>query len=128
MHVVNSVKYLSITFDKKITWKLHIEMIEAKAFRTSIRIYSLFKSERLSANIKLIFHKALIRSVMTYTCPAPKFAAKPHPLKLLHLQSRIFRTIGNLPLPTSVRDMHMAFQILYVYENNIIMQASSRSN
>jgi hypothetical protein len=28
-------------------------MTEAKAFRTFIKIYSLFKSERLSANIKL---------------------------------------------------------------------------
>jgi hypothetical protein len=35
-------------------WRVHTEMIEAKAFRTVIRIYSLFKSERLSANVKLI--------------------------------------------------------------------------
>jgi hypothetical protein len=50
---VSSAKYLGVIFDKKITWRLHIEMIEAKAFRTFIIIYSLFKSERLSANIKL---------------------------------------------------------------------------
>jgi hypothetical protein len=37
----------------------------AKAFRTFIRIYFLFKSEHLSGNIKLTLHKALIRSVMT---------------------------------------------------------------
>jgi hypothetical protein len=40
---VNHVKYLGVFFDKRITWRLHIEMIEAKAFRTFIRIYSLFK-------------------------------------------------------------------------------------
>jgi hypothetical protein len=50
---VNSVKYLGVIFDKKVAWRLHIEMIEAKVFRTFIRIYSLFKSERLSTNIKL---------------------------------------------------------------------------
>jgi hypothetical protein len=50
---VNSVKYLGVLFDKRLTWRLHIEMIEVKAFRTFIRIYSLFKSERLSGNIKL---------------------------------------------------------------------------
>jgi hypothetical protein len=59
-------KYLGVIFDRKITWRLHIEMTEAKAFLTFIRTYSLFKSERLSANIKLTLHKALIRSVMTY--------------------------------------------------------------
>jgi hypothetical protein len=37
---VNHVKYVSAIFDKRITWRLHIEIIEAKAFRTFIRIYS----------------------------------------------------------------------------------------
>jgi hypothetical protein len=49
---VNSVKYLGVLFDKRMTCRLHIQMIEDKIFRTFIRIYSLFKSERLSANIK----------------------------------------------------------------------------
>jgi hypothetical protein len=62
-------RYLGVIFDERITWRLHIEMIEAKAFRTFIRNYSLFKSKRLSANIKLTLHKDLIRSVLTYACP-----------------------------------------------------------
>jgi hypothetical protein len=49
-----------------VTWRLHIEMTEAKTFRTFIRIYSLFKSKCLGANIKLAFHEVLIRSVMPY--------------------------------------------------------------
>jgi hypothetical protein len=67
---VNHVKYLGLIFGKRITWRLHLETIEAKAFRRFVIIYSLFKSERLSANIKLTLHKALIRSVMAYACPA----------------------------------------------------------
>jgi hypothetical protein len=67
---IKHVEYLGVIFDKRITWKLLIEMIEAKAFRTFITIYSPFNSERLSTNSKLTLHKALIRSVMTYTCPA----------------------------------------------------------
>jgi hypothetical protein len=35
---VSHVKYLGVIFDKRITWRLHIEMIEAKAFSTFIRI------------------------------------------------------------------------------------------
>jgi hypothetical protein len=42
-----------VIFDKRITWRLHTEITEAKPFRTFIRIYSLLKSERLNANIKL---------------------------------------------------------------------------
>jgi hypothetical protein len=52
-------------------------MIEAKAFRTFIRIYSLFRSERLSANIKPTLHKSLIISVMTYACSAWELEAAP---------------------------------------------------
>jgi hypothetical protein len=35
---VNHVKYLGKIFDKRITYRLHIKMIEAKAFRIFIRI------------------------------------------------------------------------------------------
>jgi hypothetical protein len=91
-------------------------MIEAKAFRTFIRIYSLFKSERLSANIKLNLHKALIRFVLTYACPAWEFAADSHLLKLQRLQNRVLRTIGNFPWRTPVRELHKAFSIPYVYD------------
>jgi hypothetical protein len=67
---VNGIKYLSLIIDKKITWELHIETTEARAFTTFIRLYPLFKSERLSKNIKSTLHKTLIRSAMTYACPA----------------------------------------------------------
>jgi hypothetical protein len=40
-------------------------MIGVKAFRTFIIIYSLLKSDRLSANIRLTLHKSLITSIMT---------------------------------------------------------------
>jgi hypothetical protein len=72
---INHIKYLNVIFDKRITWELHIEMIETKDFRTIIRICSLFKSECLNANIKLARHKALFRLVMTYACPAWKLVA-----------------------------------------------------
>jgi hypothetical protein len=64
----------------------------------------------------LTLHKALIRSVMTYACPAWEFAAVCHLLKLQRLQNRVLRTIGNFPRRTSVRDMHKVFQIPYVYD------------
>jgi hypothetical protein len=53
---------------------------------------------------------------MTYVCPAWEFAAESHLSKLQRLQNRILRTIGNFPRRTSVRDLHVAFQISYVYD------------
>jgi hypothetical protein len=75
-------------------------MIEAKAFSTFIKIYCLFEYGHLSANIKLILHKALIRSVMTYGGTAWELVADTYLLKLQCLQNKVRRTIGNFPRST----------------------------
>jgi hypothetical protein len=64
--------------------------IEAKACRTFIRVYFLFRIEELSANIKPSLHKALITPIMTYVFPAWEFAADTHLLKLQRLQNKFF--------------------------------------
>jgi hypothetical protein len=67
---VNDVKYLGVTFERRITWRTHIDLIVTKALRTFVQIYSLLKSEKLSIKTKMTLHKALIRSKMSYACPA----------------------------------------------------------
>jgi hypothetical protein len=90
-------------------------MIEAKVFRTVIRINLLLKSERLSANNKLTLHKAMIRSVMTYACPAWELAADAYLLKLRRMQNKFLRTTGNFPRCTPIGDFPTAFNHPYVY-------------
>jgi hypothetical protein len=87
--------------------------IETKAFRTFITIYSLFKIDSLSANIKLTFRKSLIRSVMTYACPARELAADTYNPKLQRMHNKFLRNIGNFPRCTPVRDLHTAFTLPY---------------
>jgi hypothetical protein len=53
---------------------------------------------------------------MNYACPAREFTAEIYLLKLQRLQNKVLRTIGNLPKCTLVRDMNVAFQILYAYD------------
>jgi hypothetical protein len=112
---VNNVKYLGVIFHKKVIWRLHINVIDAETFRTFIRIYSLFRSERVYTNIKLTLHKALIRSTMTYACLACEFAADSHLVILQRLQKKVLLTIGNFPRRTSIRDLHMAFKLPCIY-------------
>jgi hypothetical protein len=113
---INHVKYLSVIFDKRITWRLHREMIEDKAFRTFIGIYSLSKSERLSANIKLTLENALINSVMTSACPSWDLAADTYLSKLQRLQNKVLCTIRNVTRCTPVSDLHKAFNLPHVYD------------
>jgi hypothetical protein len=53
---------------------------------------------------------------MIYASLAQEFAAETNVLKLQHLQNRVLSTTGNFPRHTSVRNMHVAFQIPYVYD------------
>jgi hypothetical protein len=108
---VNHVKYLDVLFDKSITWRLHVEMFEAKDFRTLAGMCSLFKKERLSANIKRTLHKAPIRSIMIYACPAWELAEDTYLLTLQRMQNKVICTIGNFPRRTPVRDLHTAFNL-----------------
>jgi hypothetical protein len=112
----NYVKFLGVIVDKRITWRLHIEMTEAKAFRTFIRIHSLSKSKSLRAKIKLNLHKALIRSVMTYACPAWELAADTHFLNFQRLQNKVLCINENFPRCIPVRDLDMAFSPRYVHD------------
>jgi hypothetical protein len=53
---------------------------------------------------------------MIYACPAWKFTAYSHLLKLQRLQNRVLRTTGKLPRRTPTRTLHHAFQIPYIYD------------
>jgi hypothetical protein len=94
-------------------------MIEAKAFRTFIRIHSLLKTELLSANIKLTLHKAMIRSVMTYACPAWELAADTYLLKLQRIQNKVLA-------PLEIVHRFQPSECILLY--NKIVQATSRSH
>lgn len=49
--------YLGLIIDRKIKRRLNLESIESKTTMTFITVYSVFKRERLSANIKLTLHE-----------------------------------------------------------------------
>jgi hypothetical protein len=70
----------------------------------------------VSTDIKLILHKALIRTIIVYACPTSEYVAYAHLLKLQLLQNRILRATGNLSGRTPVPELHVAFKIPYVYD------------
>jgi hypothetical protein len=53
---------------------------------------------------------------MTYTFPAWGFAADTHLLKLQRLQNWVLRNTGKFLKCTPVRELHMAFQVPYIYD------------
>jgi hypothetical protein len=74
------------------------------------------KSVRFSAKIKLTLHKALIRTLITYTSLAWELAADTYLLKLQRLKYKILLTIGNILRCTPIRDMYTTFNLTLVYD------------
>jgi hypothetical protein len=56
--------------DKRLTFKIRKDIVHVETLRTYLRLHPLFNSEQLSANPKLMFYDTLIRSTITYACPA----------------------------------------------------------
>jgi hypothetical protein len=52
---------------------------------------------------------------MTYACTARELAADAYLLKLQRLQNKVLRTIGNFSRCTPVRDLHLVFNLQYIY-------------
>jgi hypothetical protein len=86
-------------------------MIADKVFGVFLQVYSVFKSGRLSANIKLTLHKVLVRSKMNYACPAWEFVADTYLTRLHRLQNKSLCTTGNFSRCTPIREFHLAFRI-----------------
>jgi hypothetical protein len=95
------------------------------SFIKVLRVYSLFKSEELSTDIKITPHKALNRSTMIYVCSAKTFAAETYLLKLHRTQNKVVLTTGNFPKRTPACSYHVVFIIPYVYD---IIQAANRNH
>jgi hypothetical protein len=66
--------------------------------------------------MKLTPHKALIRSVITHACPAWEFAVDTQLLKFQRLQNKVLRTIGKFLKCTPARELHLVFQVVYIYD------------
>ncbi len=74
-----SVKYLGVTLDSPLTFKLHIENVQRKARQTKGRLRSLFhKQSKLSTANCLTLYQAIIRPQMDYACPSWAIAADTH--------------------------------------------------
>jgi hypothetical protein len=53
---------------------------------------------------------------MTYASPTWELAAHNHLLKLQRLQNKDLHTTGHFSRHTPVRDLHMTFELPYVYD------------
>lgn len=90
----DTVKYLGITLDRKLTFKQHIETIRKRARIAKSLIYSYIQiTNPLSKKLKVRLYKAYIRSIILYAAPIWSQAANYLISRLETLERNTLRTI-----------------------------------
>lgn len=66
----DSVKYLGVTFDKRLRWTKHIGDLKIKGISAMIGLNPIFnRRSYLSPSTKLRIYTTLVRPCLTYACP-----------------------------------------------------------
>ena len=96
--VVESVRYLGLTLDKKLTWKEHIEQLVRRMRHRISQLKSLLgRTSSLSLDTKRLIYLSLIRPMWMYSCGIWGAAAKTHLNRIQTTQNRILRLITDAP-------------------------------
>ena len=111
-----SVKYLGLTLDSKLTFKIHITKTINKTGALSV-LYPLFKSYTLLERIKVILYMSMIRSMLLYGYEAWSILAHCHKNRVQILQNKYLKIIFDAPRYTRIYEIHDVAEIPYIPEN-----------
>jgi len=104
---VETVKYLGITLDSKLTFKHHINQTVDKVNKTIVTLYPFInKNSYLSVNNKLLIHKTIFQPILLYGAPIWHDCAKTHISRLQVAQNKVLKLMLNLPFYFSTKKLH----------------------
>ena len=72
---VDTIRYLGVTLDKRLTWSPHIEQVSRRIAQRMGLLGPLLNRSDLSIRNGVLLYKQLIRPLMDYACPAWKSTA-----------------------------------------------------
>ena len=95
---VDTIRYLGVTLDKRLTWSPHIEQVSRRtAQRMGLLGPFLNRRSDLSIRNGVLLYKQLIRPLMDYACPALRSAARTHVWRLQVLQAECLPLVTGAP-------------------------------
>uniref|UniRef100_A0A2H8TKI9 Putative RNA-directed DNA polymerase from transposon X-element n=1 Tax=Melanaphis sacchari TaxID=742174 RepID=A0A2H8TKI9_9HEMI len=111
-----SVKYLGLTIDRRLTWAQHVR--EKKlALNARIRLLkTLLTNKHTKLNIKLLIYKSLIKPMWTYGLQLWGNAKKTNLNKIQTVQNKILRSITNAPPYVSNFTLHTDLKMKTIHE------------
>lgn len=103
----NSVKYLGLVLDQKLTWNEHVSQLRLKGMKAFSALNPLMNRRSiLSSKTKLNIYSTLIRPCITYGCPVWSNTSKTNHQKLQVLQNKALKLAFNTPFRTNLTKLH----------------------
>ena len=123
-----TLKYLGLYLDRRLTYKAHIEQIILKAERLIRMLYPLInKHSYVSAQNKLLIFRLYFRPIFCYGSPIWSTCAKTNFSKLQRLQNKILKMILNLHWRTSTAYVHELCNIPLLMDHINILKTRFRT-
>ena len=119
----NTVKYLGITLDSRLTFRQHIGNVRTEAFKRYMALYPLFKSPA-TKSVKTLLYKSYIRSYMLYCCEVWASAHSRHLRRLDGIQRAICRTITGAHYLTTNAQLYRELQLPLFSEHILQLRAT----
>lgn len=102
---VNSVKYLGIVLDKRLTFRDAIATNICKARAALRKLQFVMLNKHTSTKNKLLIYKAIIRPILTYGAPCWGNAANKHIRKVCVMQNKCLRLALGAGRRTPIRQL-----------------------
>ena len=105
--VSNEIKFLGLTFDRKLTWRHHIDNVRHRMW-LRINAIKAISGRNLGMQSKTLIHlyKMWIRPIALYGAPAYYNAAKTHINKIQVIQNSALRVALRKTRRTHIEDLH----------------------
>ena len=102
-----TVKYLGLHFDKRLTWKNHVTTKRKQLDLKTREIYWLIrKHSHLSLEKKLLIYKTVLKPVWRYGIELWGCATRSNIAVIQRYQSKLLRSITNAPWYVSNQNLH----------------------
>ena len=114
---LDTVKYLGMILDKRVTYKNHINYSIEKCNNITKLLYSLIhRKSKLNISNKRLIYLLIIRSVLLYASPVWFESAKTHIKKIQVTQNKYLKMIYAKPKLFSTRRLHLISDIPLVMD------------
>lgn len=103
----NSVKYLGVCLDKRMSFMDNTKNLTNKAHKTIRVLYPLLnRNSKLSISTKRLLYTAIIRPIITYASPVWCSMSKTSMTKIQRLQNKCLRLVLNKEWYTTINELH----------------------